>query len=69
MTVVYFHRRYRLTRRQTLMVLSSAYVSVSEFCIESGKSLMYIQKIMEPKSILVEPPVEEEEAVLMFFPI
>ena len=50
------------------MVVSSAYISVSEFCIESGKSLMQIEKIMGPKSIPVESPAQEE-AVLMFFPI
>ena len=50
------------------MVVSSAYISVSEFCIESGKSLMQMEKIMGPKSIPVESPAQEE-AVLMFFPI
>ena len=47
------------------MVVSSAYISVSEFCIESGKSLMQMEKIMGPKSIPVESPAQEE-AVLMF---
>ena len=31
------------------MVVSSAYISVSEFCIESGKSLMQIEKNNGPR--------------------
>ena len=43
--------------------MSSVYISISEFCIESGNSLMWIEKNNGPK---INPPSTRESDIDVF---